>query len=75
MNMYCELLPVPAASCMQFAVTFLKEHAALWWQSVHAQVSTIAEGQRWDQFVAQLRTQFQPINNDQNARTHLDHLR
>jgi hypothetical protein len=69
MERYCRLLPVPVDNRVEFAGTFLKDHAAMWWQTTYYDI------EEWDDFVAGLRDQFQPVNSAKNARAQLDSLR
>jgi hypothetical protein len=75
MNMYCKLLPVPLANRVPFAATFFKEHAAIWWRSIHEELSAQPEDHQWSLFIDQLRLQFQPIHTTQTARRRLDQMR
>jgi Ty3 transposon capsid-like protein len=69
MERYCQLLPVPANNRVEFAGTFLKDHAAIWWQSAYVTI------EQWDEFKEGLLSQFQPVNSSKNARARLDALR
>jgi hypothetical protein len=77
MSQYCQLLPVPIDSRVQFAATFLREHAALWWRTYNAQFvwdGIHANPPVWREFLTALRLQFIPVNAVANAYDRLRRL-
>src|SRR5690349_9855084 len=69
MERYCQLLPVPDINRVEFAGTFLKDHAAMWWQTTYNDIES------WRDFTDGLREQFQPVNTAKTARAQLDRLK
>ena len=54
MECYCQLLPVPADDHVSFAGTFLKDHAAMWWQTTYQEIEAQPQATRWDRFTESL---------------------
>jgi hypothetical protein len=58
-----------------FASTFLKAHAAVWWQTICEQLKAQPADTHWTLFKEGLQAQFEPINAAKTARNRLDQLR
>src|SRR5207302_1415017 len=58
MQQYCILAPVPEADRIQFAATFFKEQAALWWRAYYQSIDWQNAAPDWDGFLMALRQQF-----------------
>ena len=69
MERYCQLLPVPENNRVEFAGTFLKDHAAMWWQTAYDDIED------WNDLKEGIKAQFQPVNSAKTARAQLDSLR
>ena len=74
MQQYCLLAQVPDADRIQFAASFLKDQAALWWRSYHLSVDWAAAHPTWDAFLDALRRQFVPVNTSVSAYDRLQRL-
>jgi recombinational DNA repair protein RecR len=75
MEQYYELCPVPENRKAIFAGSFLRNHAAMWWQTQHEQLILQPADVQWDLFKQTLQAQFQPVNSTKTARTRLDQLK
>ena len=51
MQQFCTLTPVPEADRIQFAATFFKDQAALWWRSYHQSIDWQHAAPDWDGFL------------------------
>ena len=67
MQQFCTLAPVPEADRIQFAATFFKDQAALWWRSYHQGINWQAAAPDWNGFLTALRQQFVPVNTSISA--------
>src|SRR4051812_40503692 len=74
MQQFCVLAPIPTADRIQFAATFFKDQAALWWRSYHQTINWQTATPTWDGFLEALRQQFIPVNTSISAYDHLQHL-
>lgn len=74
MQQYCHLAPVPEADRINFAATFFKDQAALWWRSYYLAVDWAAAAPNWDGFLTALRQQFVPVNTSISAYDRLQRL-
>jgi hypothetical protein len=74
MQQYCDLAPVPADNRINFAATFFKDQAALWWRSYYLSVNWVAAPPTWDEFLTALRQQFVPVNTAISAYDRLQRL-
>src|SRR5215217_5879729 len=74
MQQFCTLAPVPEADRIQFAATFFKDQAALWWRSYHQSIDWQAAAPDWNDFLAALRQQFVPVNTSISAYDRLQRL-
>jgi Ty3 transposon capsid-like protein len=74
MQQFCVLAPIPTADRIQFAATFFKDQAALWWRSYHQTINWQTAAPTWDRFLEALRQQFIPVNTSISAYDHLQHL-
>jgi hypothetical protein len=72
---YCTLCPVPIAQRATLAGTFLRAHAALWWQTVIQDIEQNEEHLRWGAFVQAIKEQFEPVHTTKTARSRLDQLK
>jgi hypothetical protein len=74
MTQFCELALIPEADRIQFAATFFKEQAALWWRSYHQATDWQNHAPNWDGFLTALRQQFVPVNTSISAYDRLQRL-
>ena len=54
MQQFCVLAPIPEADRIQFAATFLKDQAALWWRSYHQTIDWQNAAPNWNVFLVAL---------------------
>jgi hypothetical protein len=47
----------------------------MWWRTIYTEIEAQPEEDRWTQFIAGLKNQFQPINTSETACTRLDQLK
>jgi hypothetical protein len=74
MQQYCNLAPVPEADRINFAATFFKDQAALWWRSYYLSIDWAHAAPNWDGFLTALRQQFVPVNTTISAYDRLQRL-
>lgn len=74
MTQFCEIAPVPALDRIQFAATFFKDQAALWWRSYYQDQDWEGAPPHWNEFVAALKQQFIPVNTSISAYDRLQRL-
>src|SRR6266487_2934224 len=74
MQQYCHLAYVPKAERINFAATFFKDQAALWWRSYYLSVDWAAAAPNWEGFLIALRQQFVPVNTAISAYDRLQRL-
>ena len=74
MQQFCEIAPVPADDHIQFATTFFKDQAALWWRHYHQGLDRTQPAPTWEEFLAALRHHFIPVNTSINAYDRLQRL-
>jgi hypothetical protein len=74
MQQFCILAPIPEADRIQFAATFLKDQAALWWRSYHQTINWQNAAPNWNGFLVALRQQFVPVNTSISAYDRLQRL-
>lgn len=74
MTQFCEIAQIPAPERIQFAATFFKDQAALWWRSYHQDQEWEDAPPHWNEFVIALRQQFVPVNTSISAYDRLQRL-
>jgi len=74
MQQFCELAPVPQADRINFAATFFKDQAALWWRSYYQTQNWLGAPPTWEAFLVTLRQQFTPVNTSISAYDRLQRL-
>jgi Ty3 transposon capsid-like protein/Zinc knuckle len=74
MQQFCILAPIPEADRIQFAATFLKDQAALWWRSYYQTIDWQDAAPNWNAFLVALRQQFVPVNTSISAYDRLQRL-
>ena len=74
MQQFCILAPIPEAGRIQFAATFLKDQAALWWRSYYQTIDWQNAAPNWNRFLVAFRQQFVPVNTAISAYDRLQHL-
>ena len=67
MQQFCNLAPVPEEDRIQFATTFFKDQAALWWRHYHQGINWEEDAPDWTEFLATLHHHFIPVNTSINA--------
>ena len=67
MHQFCILAPVPEEDRVQFAATFFKEQAALWWRHYHLGIDWRNAAPDWTEFLTALHAHFIPVNTSINA--------
>jgi hypothetical protein len=74
MQQFCNLAPIPEADRIQFAATFFKDQAALWWRSYYQSIDWQNAAPDWQGFLGALRQQFVPVNTSISAYDRLRRL-
>jgi hypothetical protein len=74
MQQFCELAPVPNADRINFAATFLKDQAVLWWRAYYQTQDWLHAPPNWNAFLTTLRQQFTPVNTSISAYDRLQRL-
>ena len=74
MQQFCEIAPVPEEDRIQFATTFFKDQAALWWRHYHQNLNRTLPAPTWEEFLVALRHHFIPVNTSINAYDRLQRL-